>query len=89
MRRVLGSQFGYRRPAGGFFLWLDMTHLGGGGDATVTLWKDVGVRVVPGAYLAQTNREGVNPGEKYVRVALVHPAATIREALERVVSVRA
>ena len=86
---VLGSQFGYRRPAGGFFLWLDMTHLGGGGDATVTLWKDVGVRVVPGAYLAQTNREGVNPGEKYVRVALVHPAATIREALERVVSVRA
>ena len=41
------------------------------------------------AYLAQPNRDGVNPGEKYVRVALVHPVATIREALERVVSLKA
>jgi aspartate/methionine/tyrosine aminotransferase len=45
--------------------------------------------VVPGAFLAQPNRDGVNPGEKYVRVALVHPVATIREALERVVSLKA
>jgi aspartate/methionine/tyrosine aminotransferase len=83
---VLKGRYGYRRPAGGFFLWLDMSHLGGGVEATVTLWKRVGVRVVPGAYLAQPNRDGSNPGEAYVRVALVHPAATIREALERVVS---
>ncbi|HEX4891948.1 MAG TPA: aminotransferase class I/II-fold pyridoxal phosphate-dependent enzyme [Hyphomicrobiaceae bacterium] len=83
---VLKGRYGYRRPAGGFFLWLDMSHLGGGVEATVTLWKRVGVRVVPGAYLAQPNRDGSNPGEPYVRVALVHPAATIREALERVVS---
>ena len=27
---VLGGRFGYQRPAGGFFLWLDMSHLGGG-----------------------------------------------------------
>ena len=26
---VLGGRFGYARPAGGFFLWLDMSHLGG------------------------------------------------------------
>ena len=50
-----------------------MSHLGGGVDATVTLWKRCGVKVVPGAYLSQPNREGVNPGERYVRVALVHP----------------
>ena len=86
---VLGNRMGYRRPAGGFFLWLDMGHLGGGVEATVTLWKRCGVKVVPGAFLSQANREGVNPGERYVRVALVHPAATIREALERVVSVTA
>ena len=85
---VLKGKFGYRRPAGGFFLWLDLSHLGGGVDATVTLWKHAGVRVVPGGYLAQPNRDGINPGEKYVRVALVHPAATIREALERVVSLK-
>ncbi|MFM9941316.1 MAG: aminotransferase class I/II-fold pyridoxal phosphate-dependent enzyme [Hyphomicrobiaceae bacterium] len=86
---LLKGRMGYHRPAGGFFLWLDMSHLGGGVEATVTLWKQCGVKVVPGAYLAQPNREGVNPGERYVRVALVHPLATIREALERVVSFKA
>ncbi|MGE5510657.1 MAG: aminotransferase class I/II-fold pyridoxal phosphate-dependent enzyme [Bacteroidota bacterium] len=85
--QILKSRFGYKRPAGGFFLWLDMSHLGNGVDAAVTLWKRCGVKVVPGAYLARTNREGINPGEKYVRVALVHDVATVREALERVVAV--
>ncbi len=83
---VLKGRFAYKRPAGGFFLWLDLSHLGGGVEATVTLWQRAGVKVVPGAYLAQPNHDGVNPGERYVRVALVHPPATIREALERVVS---
>ncbi len=86
---VIGDRMGYRRPAGGFFLWLDMSHLGGGVDATVTLWKRCGVKVIPGAYLAQAGKSGVNPGEKYVRIALVHDAATIREALKRIVSVAA
>lgn len=86
---VLGSRFGYKRPAGGFFLWLDMSHLGGSVPATVTLWKQCGVKVVPGAYLAQPNARGVNPAEQYIRVALVHDVATIREALQRVVSVEA
>jgi N-succinyldiaminopimelate aminotransferase len=86
---LLTGRFGYRRPPGGFFLWLDMSHLGNGVDATVTLWKRCGVKVVPGAYLAQPDREGINPGEKYVRVALVHDLATIREALERVIAVKA
>ncbi len=85
--QILKGRFGYKRPAGGFFLWLDMSHLGNGVDAAVTLWKRCGVKVVPGAYLARTNREGINPGEKYVRVALVHDVATVREALERVVAV--
>jgi aspartate/methionine/tyrosine aminotransferase len=86
---LLAGRMGYRRPGGGFFLWLDMSHLGGGVEATVTLWKRCGVKVVPGAYLSQVNRDGVNPGERYVRVALVHPVATIREALERVVQFKA
>lgn len=86
---LLKGRMGYKRPDGGFFLWLDMSHLGGGVDATLTLWKHCGVRVVPGAYLSQPDREGVNPGERYVRVALVHAPALIREALERVVSFKA
>ena len=27
--QLLGGRFGYHRPAGGFFLWLDMGHMGG------------------------------------------------------------
>jgi N-succinyldiaminopimelate aminotransferase len=84
--QLLGGRFGYRRPAGGFFLWLDMNHLGGAEEATLTLWKRCGVKVTPGVYLAHEDRHGINPGRDYIRVALVHNAETIREALERIVA---
>jgi N-succinyldiaminopimelate aminotransferase len=86
---ILGDRFGYKRPAGGFCLWLDMSQIGGGENAAVTLWKSLGVKVIPGAYLAQAGRDRQNPGTNYVRVALVQDAATIREALERIVTVTA
>jgi N-succinyldiaminopimelate aminotransferase len=86
---VLKDRLGYRRPAAGFFLWLDMRHLGGAEAATLTIWKQAGVKVVPGAFLAQEDRHGINPGRDYVRIALVQDAATVREALERVVKVAA
>jgi aspartate/methionine/tyrosine aminotransferase len=83
---MLTGKLGYQRPPGGFFLWLDVSSLGGSVEATVTLWKRRGVRVVPGAYLAYPGRDGRNPGENYIRVALVHDPATIREALQRIIS---
>ena len=86
---ILGSRSGYARPAGGFFLWLDLSQYGGGVEAAVTIWKRCGVRVIPGAYLAQPGRDGINPGADYVRVALVADTGTIREALGRIVSVLA
>jgi N-succinyldiaminopimelate aminotransferase len=86
---LLKGKFGYEKPAGGFFLWLNMKHLGGGTNATVTLWKEAGVKVTPGAFLAQDDSEGNNPGHDYIRVALVHDVATIREALTRIVQVTA
>lgn len=81
--RILKDRFGYKRPAGGFFLWLDMGHLGGGHNAAVTLWKERGVKVIPGSFLAQPSAHGVNPGDPYVRVALVRGLAEIEEALKR------
>ncbi|NOU06829.1 MAG: aminotransferase class I/II-fold pyridoxal phosphate-dependent enzyme [Hyphomicrobiaceae bacterium] len=87
--QLLKGRFDYSRPPGGFFLWLNMSHLGGGRDASVTLWQRVGVKVVPGAFLAAEDAQGVNPGTDYIRVALVHDVATIREALERIVRVEA
>jgi aspartate/methionine/tyrosine aminotransferase len=85
----LNGRYGHRRPAGGFFLWLDVTNFGGSGEAAVTLWKYCGVKVLPGAFLAQAGRDGTNPGEDYVRLALVHDAATVGKALERFVEVLA
>lgn len=72
---------------GGFCLWLDMSQFGGDLNAAVTLWKRMGVKVIPGSFLAQTGRDGTNPGANYVRVALVQDPATIREALERMTRV--
>lgn len=85
--RVLEGRYGYVRPAGGFFLWLDVGHFGGGEDATVTLWKRCGVRVLPGAYLAMADFQGVNPGSDYIRIALVEDPDTIDVALKRIVEV--
>jgi len=87
--RLLAGRYGYGRPAGGFFLWLDVHNFGGARDATVTLWKRAGVKVLPGAFLAQAGRDGTNPGANYVRLALVHDAATVAKALERFVVVLA
>ncbi|MFT3732647.1 MAG: aminotransferase class I/II-fold pyridoxal phosphate-dependent enzyme [Hyphomicrobium sp.] len=84
---VLAGRYGYRRPAGGFCLWLDMSQFGGGSQAAVTLWQRAGVKVIPGSFLAQTGRDGTNPGADYVRVAMVQDSATIQEALERTISV--
>ena len=84
---LLKGRYGYRRPQGSFFLWLDMAGFGGGEEAAKTLWKGCGVRVLPRAYLAQGKPDGVNPGTDYVRVALVHDAGTTGEALSRFVAI--
>jgi N-succinyldiaminopimelate aminotransferase len=83
---LLEGRYGYRQPPGSFFLWLNMAAFGGGEGAAKTLWKGCGVRVLPGAYLAQAAPDGVNPGTDYIRVALVHDAETTREALTRIVA---
>jgi N-succinyldiaminopimelate aminotransferase len=83
---ILAGRYGYRRPGGAFFVWLNMAVFGGGEAAATTLWKGCGVRVLPGAYLAQAEPDGTNPGKDYIRVALVHDRDTTREALTRIVA---
>lgn len=81
---VLGGRFGFTRPAGGFFLWLNV---GDGEKAAVKLWKDAAIRVLPGAYISEADDDGNNPGKAFIRVALVHDAKTIETALRRLVKV--
>jgi N-succinyldiaminopimelate aminotransferase len=81
--RILGNRFGPPRAAGGFFLWLDVREHGGDEAVTSKLWRDAGLRVVPGRYLGGVDGSGINPGEGYIRVALVHEPAVAEEALTR------
>ena len=83
---ILEGRYGYRRPAGSFFLWLNLADFGGGEAAATTLWKGCGVKVLPGAYLTKTQPGGANPGRDFIRVALVHDADTTREGLARIVA---
>lgn len=85
--QILGSRYGYKRPAGGFCLWLDVSAHGGDEEATVRLYKDGGVRVVPGSYLARLQPDGSNPGAGYIRLALVQDSETTAEALHRLVQI--
>ena len=45
------------------------------------------MRTLPGAYTARVNGRGENPGQRYIRVALVHDDATIEAGLTRLVQV--
>lgn len=81
---LLGGRFGFFRPPGGFFLWLDV---GDGEAAALALWRQAKIRVLPGAYLAREDAAGVNPGKPYIRVALVHDLETTRRALGRLAEV--
>jgi N-succinyldiaminopimelate aminotransferase len=70
---------GYKAPDGGFFLWLPVDD----GEATaLKLWRETGVRVLPGAYLAR-DVGGDNPGKGYIRVALVAPKDDMQRGLEK------
>ena len=82
--RVLDGRFGFYRPEGGFFLWLEV---GDSEAAALALWRDAGVKSVPGIYLGAEDAAGHNPGAGYLRLALVHDDATVAEALERMVRV--
>ncbi|MBI3435512.1 MAG: aminotransferase class I/II-fold pyridoxal phosphate-dependent enzyme [Proteobacteria bacterium] len=85
--QIVGDRYGYRRPAGGFFLWLDVSAHGGSEAATLALWRQAGVRVLPGRYIAREQADGSNPGADYLRVAMVHDKETTAEALHRLVAV--
>jgi len=85
--QIIGGRYGYERPAGGFFLWLDVSKQGGSEIVTKRLWAEAGVRVVPGRYLAREQADGSNPGADYIRVAMVQDKTATAEALHRLVAV--
>ena len=75
--QVFAGMQGWQPPAGGFFLWLPVED---GEAAALKLWRETGVRVLPGAYLSRDTAGG-NPGKGYIRVALVAPQEETQRGL--------
>lgn len=67
----------YRGPEAGFFLWLPVDD---GEEAALKIWRETGVRVLPGAYLSRDTDQG-NPGRGYIRAAMVAPMDEMRDGL--------
>ncbi len=76
--RVLGTLPGYNAPEGGFFLWLGV---GNGEAAALRLYRETGVRVLPGGYLGRATPTGPNPGDGYIRVAMVAAPDVVERGL--------
>ncbi|MCU9836225.1 aminotransferase class I/II-fold pyridoxal phosphate-dependent enzyme [Ruegeria sp. WL0004] len=75
--QVFAGVQGYMPPEAGFFLWLPVDD---GEASALKVWRETGVRVLPGAYLAQ-GKPGQNPGENYIRVAMVAPKEELQRGL--------
>lgn len=78
--KIFSDVENYVSPEAGFFLWLPV---GDGEKATLKLWQETGVRVLPGAYLSR-EVNGHNPGKEYIRVALVAPKEEMRAGLQKI-----
>ncbi len=78
--RILGNVPGYHSPEAGFFLWLPVKN---DEAAALKLWRETGVRVLPGSYLAQ-DVNGENPGKTYIRVAMVAPKDETMRGIEAI-----
>lgn len=76
---ILGDVQGYQGPEAGFFLWLPVQDAE---QATVKLWQETGVKVLPGSYLAR-EVDGVTPGHDKIRVAMVAEKEEMRRGLKK------
>jgi aspartate/methionine/tyrosine aminotransferase len=81
--QMLAGRYQYSRPAGGFFLWLNV---GDGAKACRMLWREAAVKGLPGQFLAQPDAEGRNPGAAYLRLALVADLAQVEDGLGRIIN---
>ncbi len=70
------------RPDAGFYFW---ARVPGGDDAAFVrdLYRQYNVLTLPGSYLARTV-DGRNPGQGFVRLAVVEPLAQCVEAAQRI-----
>lgn len=79
--RQLSEVMNVQMPDAGFYLWV-RTPISDT-EFTKRLYQDYNVTVLPGSFLARDAR-GVNPGENFVRIALVASPQECSEAMNRI-----
>ncbi|HGO8037194.1 TPA: succinyldiaminopimelate transaminase [Neisseria meningitidis] len=81
---ILQQVFDVKLPDASFYIWLKVPD---GDDLAFArnLWQKAAIQVLPGRFLARDTEQG-NPGEGYVRIALVADVATCVKAAEDIVS---
>ena len=81
---ILQQAFDVKRPDASFYIWLKVP---GGDDLAFAkkLWQEAAIQVLPGRFLARDTEYG-NPGEGYVRIALVADVDTCAKAAETIVA---
>jgi len=82
--RTLADMPGYTSPQAGFFLWIAVRD---DEEMTVRLWREDGVKVLPGSYLSRDTDPrlgGGNPGAGYIRVALVAHKQDVARGLQAI-----
>ncbi len=68
-----------------FYLWLKTPNgINSVEFAKQLLDKDLAIVVTPGAWISDIDEDGFNPGDNYVRFALVPPLSKVKEAVERI-----
>lgn len=82
VRDILNSTLALDMPDAGFYFWIKTPIAGT--EFTKKLFEEKNVTVLPGSFLSREN-DGVNPGEYYVRAALV---ATPEECIEAAVRIK-
>lgn len=74
-----------RVPDAGFYLWANVARTGlSDTEFARRLYAHYNVTVLPGSYLART-AHGINPGENFVRIALVAQMDECVEGIQRIV----
>jgi N-succinyldiaminopimelate aminotransferase len=83
IKSLLAGTLAIRLPDAGFYLWIKTPI--SDTEFTKRLYRDYNVTVLPGSYLGR-NVRGVNPGENFVRIALVASLDSCVDAADRIKS---
>ncbi len=80
---ILSPYLNVQKPAGGFYLWPDVSSVMDDEQFTRELFARQNITLLPGSYLARDTASG-NPGAGRVRISLVPGVAQCVEAAERI-----